>query len=124
SSLPNKVKSNLKWYIVGEGPERKPLEELIKKYGLSDQIILLGQKPFPSHYVNFADIYFQPSRNEGKSIAIDEAKLLGKVILATNFHTVKDQLTHGKNGWIVDMDVESIAEGISHLHSHPELREE
>lgn len=56
----------------------------------------------------------QPSRFEGKSVVLDEAKILAKPILATNYPTVRDQLTD-KEGIIVNLTARDIAEGILNL---------
>jgi glycosyltransferase involved in cell wall biosynthesis len=64
----------------------------------------------------------QPSRFEGKSLAIDEAKILHKPILVTNFTSAKDQITNLENGVIVDLNAVSIAQGISDLLHNDVLR--
>lgn len=110
------------WNILGEGEERGKLEKMIKEYHLEDVFILSGIKENPYPYIKQADIYVQPSRLEGKSIAIDEAKILNKPILVTNFSTAKDQITNETNGLIVDMNPESIYNGIKQLIGSDELR--
>jgi glycosyltransferase involved in cell wall biosynthesis len=113
---------SFKWYVIGEGEERRKLEELIKQFGVENYFILLGMKENPYPYVKAADIYVQPSRFEGKSIAIDEAKILLKPIVVTNFSTVKDQIIHNVNGLIVDMNSIAIFEGIKSLIVDNELK--
>jgi glycosyltransferase involved in cell wall biosynthesis len=113
----------IKWYIIGEGEERVKLEKLIELNNLKGIFILLGMKDNPYPYIRNADIYVQPSRFEGKSIAIDEAKILGKPIVVTNFSTAKDQIKHKKNGLIVDMNAQSISEGIRALIDNREFRD-
>lgn len=110
------------WNILGEGEERGKLEKMIKEYHLEDMFILGGIKENPYPYIKQADIYVQPSRFEGKSIAIDEAKILNKPILVTNFSTAKDQINDQINGLIVDMNPESIYNGIKQLIGSDELR--
>ena len=114
---------DIKWNILGEGKERVNLENLIKKYNLEDRFILLGIRENPYPYILNADIYVQTSRFEGKSIAIDEAKILNKPILVTNFSTVKDQISDGKEGVIVDMNVDSIVIGLETLIKDKSLRD-
>lgn len=109
------------WNILGEGEERGKLEKMIKEYHLEDMFILGGIKENPYPYIKQADIYVQPSRFEGKSIAIDEAKILNKPILVTNFSTAKDQINDQINGLIVDMNPESIYNGIKQLIGSDEL---
>ena len=100
------------WYIIGEGPHRSHLENLIKQYALQDCFTLLGLRENPYPYIRQAEVFVQCSRYEGKSIAIDEAKILAKPILLTDFTTAKDQIENGGNGLIVGMNGEEIAEGI------------
>lgn len=114
----------VKWFIIGEGPERVELETLIANNNLSDKVILLGLKSNPYPYIYNTLIYFQPSRYEGKSIAIDEAKILCKPIVVTNFSTVGDQIAHLNTGYITKMNSESIAEGLEYVLQHPEVRSE
>ena len=63
----------------------------------------------------------QPSRWEGKSVVLDEAKILAKPILATNYSTIKDQLKDKKEGLITDISPNAIAEGIIELRENPQL---
>lgn len=106
---------NLKWSIIGEGEEQEKLSNLIKSYNLEKNFQLLGLKSNPYPYIKQADIYVQTSRFEGKSIAIDEAKIMHKPIVVTNFSTAKDQIISGVNGLIVDMDPNEIASGIEKI---------
>ncbi|MGO4543320.1 glycosyltransferase [Paenibacillus sp. 2TAB23] len=113
---------SLNWYVIGEGEERNKLEQLIESKGLNNHFHLIGLKENPYPYIQRADIYVQPSRFEGKSIAIDEAKILHKPIVVTNFSTAKDQITHNQNGLIVDMDKEALSDGIKRLIEEKGLR--
>lgn len=105
----------VKWYLVGEGNERNKLEDLITQKNLQGSFILLGAQSNPYKYINMADIYVQPSRFEGKSIAMDEAKILCKPLVATNFSTVRDQINDKVDGIITEMNEESLAKGIELL---------
>lgn len=114
----------VKWSVLGQATD-KELEDctqLIAKLQLQEHFKLLGifENPYP--YLKKADIIVQPSRLEGKSIAIDEAKIMHKPIVVTNFSTAKDQIVHGQNGLIVDMDPKAIAWGIQSIIDDVELR--
>ena len=52
---------------------------------------------------------------------MDEAKILKKPILATNYSTIKDQLRDKKEGLITDISPNAIAEGIAKLRENPQL---
>lgn len=106
---------NLCWHIYGNGTMREEIEGYISGNNLSEKFVLEGvvQNPYP--YMKEADIFVQPSRWEGKSLALDEAKILGKAIVVTNYPSVSDQIVDGKTGIIVDAEPESIASGIEKL---------
>lgn len=113
----------VKWYIIGDGEEKEYLSRMIEKNGLENSFILLGLKENPYPYLKAADIYVQPSRYEGKSIAIDEAKVLCKPMVVTNFTSVKDQLTDNVTALIAEMTAESLAKKIVYLLHNKELRQ-
>ena len=71
-----------------------------------------------------ADIYVQPSRYEGRSIAIDEAKIINMPIVVTNFNTAKYQIDNNHTGLIVGMNGEALAAGIEKLINDNTLRKE
>lgn len=101
-----------KWFIIGEGPERKEIEELIQRYDVENEVILLGAKSNPYPYMRECDLYVQTSRKEGFGLTVIEAKILKNVIVATKFDTVNELLTNNVDGIIVDKDENSIYEGI------------
>lgn len=114
---------DVNWYLIGEGKERPMLEQKIKDNQLEGKFHLLGSKENPYPYLKKASIYAQTSRFEGKSIAVDEAKILYKPIVVTNFTTVKDQIEDGKNGIIAAMDPQSIADGVLKIINDSALRD-
>lgn len=118
-----KMGKYFKWYIIGEGDERVYLETKIKEYQLENSFILLGLKANPYPYVKQSFLYVQPSRYEGKSLAIDEAKILAKPIITTNYPTAKDQIDHGVNGIICEMNPMALAQQILALTENPNLIE-
>ncbi len=103
-----------KWYIIGNGELKNTLERMRKNYNLENEIIFLGMRENPYPYLKNADIVVQPSRYEGKSMVLDEAKILGKPIVVTKYDTVFDQIKGGE-GKIVDMNPKSIALGIEEM---------
>lgn len=113
----------IKWYHIGKGE----LEETIKKYvvesGVENSFIMLGERSNPYPYMEQCDIYVQPSRFEGKSIAIDEVKCLNKPIVVTDFPTVFDQLEDGVNALICKMNKDDMADKIEMLFDDKALKE-
>ena len=68
------------------------------------------------------DIIVQPSRVEGKSIVLDEAKMLCKPIVATAYPTVGDQLVNGREGLVTEMSAQGIADGVQKMLEDAALR--
>lgn len=110
------------WYILGEGELRKPLEERAKAKGVDAVVKFIGVRANPYPYIKYADLFVMPSRYEGKSIALDEAKILCKPIVVTSYPSVGDAIESGRNGLIVDIDAQAIACGIMELYRNETLR--
>lgn len=106
---------DFKWFIIGEGFERNKIEELIKIYKLENEVILLGSKSNPYKYMKRCDLYVQTSRKEGFGLTVMEAKILKKVVVATNFDTVNELLSDKVDGIIVEKDENSIYKAIKQL---------
>lgn len=104
---------NIKWYIVGDGPERRLIQENIEKAQIQDHFFLLGQKSNPYPYINACDFYVQPSRYEGQAVTVREAQILNKPVIITRFPTSASQLQEDVDGVIVPMEVEGAAKGIA-----------
>lgn len=87
-------KHDIKWYIIGDGEaiDKENLHERIRQYGLQDKVSFLGIRQNPYPYMKACDIYLQPSRHEGKPIAVEEAKILQKPIVVTDYSSAKEQM--------------------------------
>ena len=114
---------SFKWFFVGDGELRHEIEQMIEVYGLNSNIFLVGMTPNPYPYMAMADIYVQTSKFEGFGLTLNEARILNKPVISTNFPVVYNQLRDGENGLICDMNAESIAEKIMLLASSIPLRE-
>lgn len=71
-------------YIVGDGPEKLRLQELIKNNNCENTIKLLGQKENPYPYIRAADYFCLLSHFEGYPMVVEEAKILNQNILITD----------------------------------------
>ncbi|MDE6766885.1 MAG: glycosyltransferase [Eubacterium sp.] len=111
-----------RWYVVGDGPLKKQLENQISKLGLNDDFILLGANANPYPYMKACDIYVQTSRVEGFCLTLTEARILNKLCVTTEFECVYNQMIQEKNGLVVEMRAESIAEGVERIVNDDHLR--
>lgn len=121
AAIMKKRKFSFCWYIIGEGNLREVHEKQIREEHVEDCVILLGTRDNPYPYIKNCTILVQPSRFEGKSVVLDEAKILGTPIVATNYPTVRDQILEGHEGIITPMTPEEIAEEIQKLLEDPTL---
>lgn len=106
---------DFRWYSIGEGVLTNELKKIVKEKNLENNFVFLGTYTNPYAFLRECDIYCQTSRFEGFGMAIAEAKILCKPIVATNFTVVSDQLKNYENGLIINMEAEDIYEGIKEL---------
>lgn len=112
------------WYIIGYGADEAIIKKQIIEKNMQKNIILLGKKENPYPYIKACDVYVQPSRYEGKSVAVREAQLLGKPVIITNYETAQSQLENGVDGFIVPLNNEACAEQmVSILKNKKKLNE-
>lgn len=90
--------TNIGVIILGEGEERKNLQEYIDEHGLTDFIKLLGAKPNVYDYMDIADVCVFSSEYEGFSITLLEAMLNEVPIICTDIPSFRDIIEDGKNG--------------------------
>ncbi len=110
------------WFILGDGELRQKLQDMIEEYRLQDTVHLIGVKENPYPYIKHADVVVQCSDTEGKSMVLDEAKILCKPIISTDYLTVYDQLEDRVTGLIVQKDEKAIADAIESLMNYSEQR--
>ncbi|MCL2206523.1 MAG: glycosyltransferase [Fibromonadales bacterium] len=113
---------NVRWFIAGDTLERKYVQ-MLNEMNLGKNVVLLGFKRNPYPYFANCDIYVHPSRHEGLSVAIQEAKILCKPILVTNHSSVDEVIKDGETGLICDINVEGIVQKLKMLIDDKELRE-
>uniref|UniRef100_A0AB33JBH1 Glycosyltransferase n=1 Tax=Prevotella sp. GTC17260 TaxID=3236796 RepID=A0AB33JBH1_9BACT len=112
---------DFKWLFIGKIIESAFVTK-VRELGLEKNIFFLGIKSNPYPYIKAADIFVLPSRFEGKSIALDEAKILCKPIVVTNFSTVNDQFENRVNASICEMGGRDLADKIEELINDEKLR--
>lgn len=110
------------WHWAGDGNQKAAINELIESKGLQNVFILEGNQSNPYPYINFCDIYVQPSYYEAYSTTVTEARILQKPIITTNVGGMRDQIESGTNGVIVSIDAEAVAQEIMGLIDKPNIR--
>lgn len=113
--------------IVGDGPERKNLEQMVKNMGLDKKVYIIGKKSKEDLAVYFAasDMFVLNSGYEGFSHQILEAMAAGTPVVASSISGNKEVVDQGENGFLVKYNDEfNLIEAIKGLWQNSELRQE
>lgn len=94
--------SGLRYWFVGDGVDRIPVESICVKNGLRD-VWFPGFVPDPLRYIAAADIYLSTSRWEGLPLSVLEAMALGKPVVASNVTGNQDAVRHGVTGFLYSL---------------------
>ena len=92
------------WMIVGGGAEDEKLREIIEENGVSDCVIMAGNRLNPLPFIKEADVFCMPSRYEGKPMVITESMILGVPPIVTEYLSAHEQIQNGVDGIVVDND--------------------
>ncbi|MDZ4748751.1 MAG: glycosyltransferase family 4 protein [Saprospiraceae bacterium] len=79
--------------ILGEGPQRKQLEELVAQHHLQDRVKFLGYIPQAHVYLELFDISAHPSMSEGFSLSLIEAAGYQKKIVCADIPSFCEAFT-------------------------------
>ena len=118
--MKEKIGVPIRWYVLGEGDLRQELEQQIKSAGLENDFILMGVKENPYPYYKGCDFYVHATEFEGKSIALQEAQVLGKPILATDCSGNREQIENGTDGILCELDPGQVCEKLLYIINNPE----
>jgi glycosyltransferase involved in cell wall biosynthesis len=97
----NLQKLNVKFLIVGDGPEKNRLEKDIQKYCLSDNFTILKPNSNVYQYMNQFDVLLLTSRFEGLPNVLIEAQLLGIPVISTNAGGAAETFLDNVSGYLL-----------------------
>ena len=113
--------------IIGEGPERKSLEDLASQLGVMERVTFFGnlsQEELVRHY-SAADALILASSREGWPNVLLEAMACGTPVVATDVGGTREAVCSPEAGLLVDERTpEAIARAVLNLFSNPPSREE
>jgi len=94
---------NVKLIIIGEGEQRKSLENLVRSLKMKNRVILLGALPHRElpQYLAIADAFCRPSVNEGFGISFIESMACRIPTIGTAVGGITDIINNGENGMLV-----------------------
>ena len=109
------------WYLIGDGVERKRIEDSIVEYGVENEVVMLGAKANPYYYIKRADILVCLSRSEACPRVVNEAKILHTPTISTDYPSIYEFIKDKETGIITTL--EGMSDAIKRLISDYELRE-
>jgi glycosyltransferase involved in cell wall biosynthesis len=119
--------------IVGDGPQRKIIEELIQKYELENYFVLRGYVK-SNEVINFLSnvhVFVLPcivasnGDRDGIPVALIEAMAMEVPVISTNVSGIPELIKNKQTGLAVqEKDVESLAHAIEQLMENKNFREE
>ncbi len=109
--------------FIGDGKERKELEELSEKLGVKDKIRFLGWRSDTKELLRITDLFILPSFHEGMSNSLLEAMISKVCCLVSDIDENKELIKNEENGLtFITGDHKDLAEKISYLHKNEKLR--
>lgn len=127
SALSEIKNKNYICFIVGDGPERKNLENLAQKFKIENKIIFFGYKNFDDYIriLKISDIFVNPSYTEGLPTTVAEAALCQNAIIATNVGGTAEIITDQKSGFLIEpKNIAELKNKLEMLISNKELRKQ
>lgn len=113
-----------RFFIVGEGPLREPLEQQARALNMGDRFVFAGFARDVARVVSAFDVSVFPSLWEGTPLTVFEALAMGKAIVATDADGLVDVLTHEHDAIIVSKrDARALAAGLIRVMDEPQTRE-
>ena len=110
--------------IVGEGPERPQLDQLVHQLGLSTDVEFLGRLESQESVfalIKSATVFALPTTREGFGIAVAEALACGTQVVTTDHHDnqARHLIEDGVTGFLCDPTVDSLADALERALSCP-----
>lgn len=111
-----------KFLIIGDGPERPLIEQMINAAQLSNSIFMLGSRQDTPTLLAALDGFLLTSHNEASPVSILEALSCQVPVVATNVGSVSESVIDNETGFLVPVDDdEAMAARVVQLIQSPEL---
>lgn len=99
-----------KLLLIGDGPERRQMEDLCRQIGLCDEIRFLGKQDAVEELLAISDLFFIPSQSESFGLAALEAMACEVPVISSNAGGLPEVNIHGVTGFLSDVgDVDAMA---------------
>jgi glycosyltransferase involved in cell wall biosynthesis len=116
---------DIKLEIIGDGPDRKKLENMTKTLEISKAVCFYGEIKDVKKHLQEADLFVLPSFSEGLPNVILEAMSSGLPVIATRTGGIPDIIEDGSNGILVEpRNSDQLYKAISRILTNEKLAEQ
>ena len=110
---------SLHYYVIGDGPERRAVQEAIREMSLDGCISLMGEQTNPYPLVSACDLLLIPSYSEAAPLVVNEAACLGIPVLSTKTSSSHEMIEKTGFGWVCDNTDDALCKALSSLLDDP-----
>jgi N-acetyl-alpha-D-glucosaminyl L-malate synthase BshA len=96
-------KISSKLILVGDGPERYNVEQLVRVLNLQDKVVFVGKVRDTSHVLEISDLFLLPSETESFGLAALEAMAVGVPVISSNTGGIPEVNVHGQTGFLSEV---------------------
>ena len=105
-----RAKMPVKLLLVGDGPERRRINEYVKDHPFKKDILFLGKQENIEELFAISDLILLLSEKESFGLVLLEAMACGVPGIGTNIGGIPEVIEHGRNGFIVELgDTDAVA---------------
>ena len=107
-------RKKFRYLIIGEGLEKKHLEEKCRSLGLEQEVVFVGAvaNRQMKNYLAASDLFLFSSKSETQGIVVLEAMAAGTPVVAVSATGVRDIVHSGENGILTPEDCDSFAQAV------------
>jgi glycosyltransferase involved in cell wall biosynthesis len=106
--------------IVGDGPDKRMLEDQVKTLNLEEQVKFIGEQYTISEFLKKTDVFLLASVSEGFPNVLLEAMSFSKPVVATRIGGIPEVVVEGETGLLVPArDPKALADAIFYMKTHP-----
>jgi glycosyltransferase involved in cell wall biosynthesis len=115
--LPDQLREKVRLLLIGRLDRQFAplLKGAIEQLGLSDRVILTGERRDIQRLVSILDLLIHPSQAEACPISVIEALALGKPVIATRVGGLSEVVTHETDGLLIEPTVQALTSAILFL---------
>ncbi len=111
-----------KLLLVGDGPERDPMERLCRELGACDDVRFLGKLEAVEEVLSVSDLFLMPSEKESFGLAALEAMACEVPVISSNAGGIPELNVDGKTGFVCEVgDIEDMVKKSEYILAEENL---